>query len=131
MYAAWRRVDRSDAVDGYTRRILVRSYLSERRRPWHREHPTESLPERAAPSAGDHDDRAALMAALARVPARQRAVLVLRYWEDHSIHDTAELLGCSEGNVKSQAARGLATLRTMLDIPALARPATALGEDIR
>jgi RNA polymerase sigma factor (sigma-70 family) len=55
-----------------------------------------------------------LMSALAALPARQRAVVVLRFWEDQSIEQCAEALGCSEGTVKSQAARGLQTLRNLL-----------------
>jgi hypothetical protein len=59
-----------------------------------------------------------LLEALATLPPRQRAVVVLRYWEDHSVEDAAALLGCSVGTVKSQSARGLAALRTRFGTPA-------------
>jgi RNA polymerase sigma factor (sigma-70 family) len=73
------------------------------------------------------DLRSELFRALSKVPPRQRAVLVLRYFESLSVAETAEALGCSEGTVKSQAARGLATMRAALDGAAL----TALGSDFR
>jgi RNA polymerase sigma-70 factor (sigma-E family) len=63
----------------------------------------------------EYTERSALMAQLARLPERMRAVLVLRYWEDLSEADTAEILGCSVGTVKSQASRGLARLRAVLE----------------
>jgi len=66
------------------------------------------------------DDRLMLMRALAEVPPRQRAVLVLRYWEDMSVEETAAVLSCSPGTVKSQAARGLGTLRTLMSHPVTA-----------
>jgi RNA polymerase sigma factor (sigma-70 family) len=68
-----------------------------------------TLPESSV-EAG-HDDRLTAVAALARLPAKQRAVLVLRFWEDLSVNETARVLRCSTGNVKSQTARGLAKLR--------------------
>ncbi|WP_426505342.1 SigE family RNA polymerase sigma factor [Dactylosporangium sp. McL0621] len=66
-------------------------------------------------SSGAFAERSALVAELARLPQRMRAVLVLRYWEDLSEAETAELLGCSVGSVKSQASRGLARLRELLE----------------
>jgi RNA polymerase sigma factor (sigma-70 family) len=103
-------------MDNYTRQTLIRTFLSERRRGWFR-HESVGSPQtdQAAPSSGLADERLVLLAALAKVPPRQRAVLVLRYWEDQSVDQTAALLDCSAGNVKSQAARGLATLRGLLD----------------
>ena len=113
LYLAWRRISRSESVDGYARRTLVNAYLDEGRRPWRREHATAELPERAAP--GDlAADRLTLRSALATLPAAQRAAVVLRYWEDLSIAETAALLGISEGTVKSASARGLAALREVL-----------------
>jgi RNA polymerase sigma factor (sigma-70 family) len=56
-----------------------------------------------------------MLAALARIPARQRATLVLRFWEDQSVEQTAQALGCAEGTVKSQTARGLVALRAALE----------------
>jgi len=115
LYVPWRRASRADSVDAYVRRSLVNAYLSEGRRPWRRERPTEFLPETAyADPASSTDDRDDLRRALASLGASQRAVVVLRYWDDLSIEQTADALGCSTGNVKSQAARGLARLREVL-----------------
>lgn len=78
LYLAWRRIDRRESVDAYARRVLVRTVLDERRRPWRRENPAAELPER--PGRPDQaEDRVDLLAALARLPARQRAAVVLRY----------------------------------------------------
>jgi RNA polymerase sigma-70 factor (sigma-E family) len=124
LYLAWDRVSRHETLDGYVRQVLVRTFLDERRLGWWRRvRLTASLPEPgsvAPPVSGsvaqNPDDRLDLMAALATVPRRQRAVLILRYWEDLSVEQTAALLNCSAGTVKSQAARGLATLRTRLTL---------------
>ncbi|WP_350275584.1 SigE family RNA polymerase sigma factor [Kribbella sp. HUAS MG21] len=116
LYLAWRRIKRHDALDNYTRQTLVRTFLSDRRRGWFRyESVGSEQTERATAPAGLADDRLMLLDALAKVPPRQRAVLVLRYWEDVSVEQTAALLECSAGNVKSQASRGLATLRGLLE----------------
>ncbi|MFF0267667.1 SigE family RNA polymerase sigma factor [Kribbella sp. NPDC004536] len=116
IYLVWRRIQRHEAMDSYTRQTLVRTFLSERRRGWF-QHESVGSPEfeRVAPPSGHADERLVLLEALAKVPPRQRAVLVLRYWEDQSVEQTAELLDCSAGTVKSQAARGLATLRDLLE----------------
>jgi len=126
LYLAWNRVSRHEVLDGYTRRTLVRTFLDQQRRGWFRrervaEPPpggnTSTGPAQHAVDGSRHpgiEDRLVLLDALANVPPRQRAVLVLRYWEDLSIEETAALLGCSAGTVKSQAARGLAVLRTVL-----------------
>ncbi|MFC9689213.1 SigE family RNA polymerase sigma factor [Kribbella sp. NPDC056951] len=115
IYLAWRRIQRHEAMDNYTRQTLIRTFLSERRRGWFRfESVGDTATDRPAPPGGLADERMVLLDALAKVPPRQRAVLVLRYWEDASVDQTAELLDCSAGNVKSQAARGLETLRGLL-----------------
>ncbi|QNE16957.1 SigE family RNA polymerase sigma factor [Kribbella qitaiheensis] len=115
IYLAWHRIDRREAMDNYTRQALVRTFLSERRRGWFRfESVGAEAADRPAPGSGLADERMVLLAALMKVPPRQRAVLVLRYWEDASVEQAAALLDCSEGNVKSQAARGLQTLRGLL-----------------
>ena len=115
LYLAWPRIDRHGALDAYARRTLVRTFVSELRRGWfRRERVGEPATEPAQVARGSAEDRLVLLAALARVPPRQRAVLVLRYWEDLSVGDTARALGCSEGTVKSQAARGLQTLRGLI-----------------
>jgi RNA polymerase sigma-70 factor (sigma-E family) len=120
LYLTWDRVSRDEALDAYTRQILLRNFLDERRRGiWRRTVVTSSLPDLATgdPAA---EDRVVLLAALSEVPPRQRAVLILRYWEDLSIEETARVLGCSTGTVKSQANRGLAALRSTLGVPTLA-----------
>ncbi len=115
LYLAWRRIQRHEALDAYTRQILVRTFLSERRRGWFRfESTSDELADSAAPPGIHPEDRMVLLEALAKVPPKQRACLVLRYWEDMSIEQTAVVLKCSQGTVKSQAARGLQTLRGLL-----------------
>jgi RNA polymerase sigma-70 factor (sigma-E family) len=114
LFVHWRRASRADNLDAYARRVLVNVFLTDQRRPWRGDVPVDVLPERIAaatsqPSAGEE-----LLAALADLGASQRAVVVLRYWEDLSVEQTARTLGCSVGNVKSQSARGLARLRTAL-----------------
>ena len=114
VYGVWPRVARSGDVGAYARRVLVNLYLDYRRRPWRREQPTDQLPDRTAHASGVLDDRDRLLAALRQVPPRQRAVLVLRFWEDLSIEQAADTLGTSAGTVKSQTSRGLTTLRAAL-----------------
>lgn len=115
LFRAWNRISRHDTLDAYTRRILVRTYLDETRRGFFfRERPTERPDDASAPPAGSPEDRMVLLGALASVPPRQRAALVLRYWEDMSVEDTARAMGCTEGTVKSQTARGLDALRDVV-----------------
>jgi len=114
LYVHWNRVARHEALDPYVRRVLIRAFIDDGRRGWwRRERPQEISVERAA-EQGHTDDRLVLLQALAEVPPRQRAVLVLRYWEDMSVEEAATALNCSTGTVKSQAARGLDTLRTLM-----------------
>lgn len=118
LYRAWNRISGHETLDAYTRRILVRTFLDDARRGWfRREEVTDEPAETIAPAAGSTEDRIVLLRALARVPRRQRAVLILRYWEDLSIEDTARAMRCSAGTVKSQAARGLQTLRGLVSTP--------------
>ncbi|SFP80399.1 RNA polymerase sigma-70 factor, sigma-E family [Amycolatopsis arida] len=115
LYVAWPRLSRHDALDAYARRVVVRTFLAENRRLWRRrEQLTGEPPELPAAAGGDTGARMVLSAALAAVPPKQRAVLVLRYWEDLGVEETAAVLGCSTGTVKSQAARGLVALRRLL-----------------
>ncbi|GAA3004305.1 SigE family RNA polymerase sigma factor [Actinokineospora diospyrosa] len=120
LYRVWDKLVERDKLDGYTRQILVRTFLDETRRGFFkRETVTEDTGDHACPHNGSVEDRLVLLRALTRVPARQRAALVLRYWEDLSLEETARVMGCSEGTVKSQAARGLDNLRGL--VPTLTR----------
>lgn len=117
LYLAWPRLARVEAVDAYVRRIVVRVLIDNGRLARFRhERLSDRLPEPPAPpDPGDAvEDRIAVLHALGQVPPRQRATLVLRYWEDLSIEQVAEVLGCSAGTVKSQTARGLRALRELL-----------------
>ncbi|WP_330438759.1 SigE family RNA polymerase sigma factor [Micromonospora sp. NBC_00821] len=114
LYRVWNRISRHEVLDSYVRRILIRTFLDERRRGWwRRERVGAEDAEQVAPPDSP-ESRLVLLQALTRVAPRQRAVLVLRYWEDLSVDDVAALLECSPGTVKSQAARGLDTLRGLL-----------------
>ncbi|WP_441248849.1 SigE family RNA polymerase sigma factor [Kitasatospora sp. McL0602] len=128
VYASWRRVRSSDSPDAYVRRILVTSNIDRFRKRRVTEYPTELLLEpiglHPADAGAQVDQRQVLFAALATVPARQRAVVVLRYWEDLSEAQVAAALGCSVGTVKSQAAKGLAKLRAHAGLTDLGTPAT-------
>lgn len=117
--------------EAYVRKILVNTYATWWRRRWNGEEPSDELPESGVERSGESarvDDRADLWHALGQLPKRQRAVVVLRYYEDLSEAETAELLGCSVGTVKSQASKALAKLR--LD-PRLTSAALSSKEDDR
>ncbi|PXY34574.1 SigE family RNA polymerase sigma factor [Prauserella sp. PE36] len=117
LHRRWRKIRDRAATDAYVRKTLVRAAIDESRRPWRRERQSDELPE--PPPAGEPlaervATREDLLAGLRKVPPRQRAVLVLRYLEGLDVGGVAKALGCSEGNVKSQTARGLANLRDVL-----------------
>jgi len=95
----------------YVRRVLVTTYVSWWRRRWRGETPTDRLPEQSTPGVDDRATAQDLWNAMGRLPTRQRAVVALRYYEDLSEAETAELLGCSVGTVKSQCSKALANLR--------------------
>lgn len=111
LYRHFSRVKDEQRLDGYVRRILLRAWLDERRRPWRRETPTDELPDVGSPTEYEVVDRAELLDLLDGMPPKRRAAVVLRLYCDLSVEETAEILGCSTGNVKSQTARGLDTLR--------------------
>lgn len=116
LYVYWRRVRGMANADAYLRKILVRAHLSDRRTGWARRvWLTRAVPEASVSAPGDVEARLVLIEALRQLPARQRAVVVLRYLDDQSVEAVAEILGTSTGTVKSQAARGLATLRRLVD----------------
>jgi RNA polymerase sigma-70 factor (sigma-E family) len=105
---AWSRIEGGDP-EPYVRRIMVNTYASWWRRRWNGEVPSDELPETPAPTATE--ERTDLWQALGRLPRRQRAVVVLRYYEDLTEAETARLLGCSVGTVKSQTNKAFAKLR--------------------
>ncbi|MFG2053761.1 SigE family RNA polymerase sigma factor [Micromonospora sp. NPDC048930] len=114
-YLAWKRLGGIEAIEPYARRVLVNTSTSWWRRRWHGERPTEVLPEQAGVDEVEQQlDRDALWRHLQALPARQRAVLVLRFYEDMSEAQTAALLEISPGTVKSQTSRALNTLRRRL-----------------
>ena len=122
-YLAWKRLGGIEAVEPYTRRVLVNTATSWWRRRWHGERPTEMLPERAGPDQHAQAlERDVLWRHVRALPPRQRAVLVLRFYEDLTEARTADLLDISPGTVKSQTARALATLRKRLAAAGVAGP---------
>ncbi len=122
LYRHWTRVRETTNPDAYVRTILTRAWLDELRRPWRRENLTDAPPDRPREvPLGAISDRTELAALLTALPPRQRAVVVLRFYCDLSVAETAELLGISKGTVKSQTARGLEILRA-------AAPEHVIGE---
>jgi RNA polymerase sigma-70 factor (sigma-E family) len=115
VYASWRRVRKADDVDAYVRRVLVNANAGRFRKRRVAEQLTAALPDSVGVDGGisqsSVEQRSLLMAALAGLTPKQRAVVVLRYWEDMSERDVASVLGCSVGTVKSQASKALARLR--------------------
>ncbi|CAB4717793.1 MAG: SigE family RNA polymerase sigma factor [Actinobacteria bacterium] len=112
-YAAWPRVRTLEAAPGYARTTMMNTAASWfRRRSWRNERPTEVLPEPAYVT--DPSLRPTVVDALAHLAPRQRAVIVLRYYDDLGVADTAHALGISEGTVKSQTSDALARLRALL-----------------
>ena len=128
-YLAWDRIREREAVDGYVRRVMVNTQTSWWRRRKVDEHPTDLLPERPGRDAtADLDLHDALWTALSTLPRRQRAMVVLRYYEDLSEAETARVLGVSVGTVKSTTSRALAKLRDtagLRDDPRTALPTGA------
>ncbi|GAA1020154.1 MULTISPECIES: SigE family RNA polymerase sigma factor [Amycolatopsis] len=118
LHRRWKKIRDRAATDAYVRKTLVRAVIDESRRPWRRERQTEVLPEPMDDGPGLAErvaTREDLLAALKEVPPKQRAVLVLRFFDGLDVGAAATALGCSEGNVKSQTARGLANLRQVLE----------------
>ena len=104
--------DDSGSFEAYVRTTIYRTFVSWwRKRSWRSEIPTEIRPDVVHESGGDPALRTDLVRALATLPRKQRACLVLRYFEDHSTREVAELLGMAEGTVTSHVSRGLAALR--------------------
>ncbi|MGC4886105.1 SigE family RNA polymerase sigma factor [Micromonospora sp. DT227] len=111
----WRRVARADAPERYVRRMLTNQFVDWRRGSWARRVLLRGEPDDAVPAPADHAqsavDRDQVWSWLSRLPRRQRAALVLRYYEDLSDAEIADVLGCAVGTVRSSISRALATLR--------------------
>lgn len=116
-YRRWPRIRRTELPEAYVRRILVTTAIDAARRHQFIMAPlgTESLPGRLDPAVENVAGRSALLAYVGRLPASQRAVLVLRYFDDLTEVETARALGCTVGTVKSHHARAVARLRAMVD----------------
>jgi len=114
LYPRWRRLERPDL---YAKTMVVRAAIDEGRRPWRRERSAgDAMPETALlDPARFADERLRMDTALRAVPKRQRAALVLRFYLNLTIEETAEVLACSPGTVKSQVSRGLQRLREVLE----------------
>jgi RNA polymerase sigma-70 factor (sigma-E family) len=125
--ARWQNIGQLVRPESYVRRMIVNEFLSWRRRSW-RLVPSGTgaeLDDRQAPDhAFNHAERDSLLAELAKLPKRQRAVLVLRYYEGLSDTEIAECLGCSPGTVRGYASRALAALRIELRTSAVATEGT-------
>ncbi|MEY9892424.1 RNA polymerase sigma-70 factor (sigma-E family) [Catenulispora sp. MAP12-49] len=131
-YRSWHRVRGVEDVDAYVRKILVNANRSRFRSKRPVEYSVATVPEHPAWPPDDGcgvEERGVLFAALATLPPRQRAIVVLRYWEDLAEGEVAALLGCSVGTVKSQASRALAKLRNdagLAGLSAFRGPAAAM-----
>jgi RNA polymerase sigma-70 factor (sigma-E family) len=115
LYVAWPSFRRADNPEGYLRRTLVNALTDERRRWWRRHERSMAEPPdqpRTDPDGGDLEE--GLRSALRDLPPKMRAAVVFRYFYDLDVADTADALGCSVGTVKSQTARALDRLRTVL-----------------
>jgi RNA polymerase sigma-70 factor (sigma-E family) len=121
LYVAWPRVRAGDGPEPYARRIVVNALLDERRRPWRREVSADVLPDLPrdavpGPDGAELETRDLVRSALAGLPPGMRAAVVLRHWLGYDVAECARLMGCSQGNVKSQTARGLERLREALGV---------------
>jgi RNA polymerase sigma-70 factor (sigma-E family) len=125
LYLHWGKARASDSVDAYARTIVVREFLHDRRLGWARRVTLTDQPPDVAASEADRDSSLDVRAAIAALPPRQRAVLVLRYHYDLNVDQTASVLGCSTGTVKSQTSKAMAALRRTLGVPPDADPGTS------
>ncbi len=114
LYVHWPKARAADNIDAYVRAILIREFLEERRSSWIRRVTlTSQLPDRSA-AAPDPETALDLQAAIAALPPRQRATLVLRFYCDLPVEQAAQVLGCTSGTVKSQTAKAITSLRIAL-----------------
>jgi len=130
VYVAWPRLDRSGGLPTYARRALVSAAIDQGRRPWRREEPAEidlELPGRDR--IEEHvSDREMLLVGLRQLPPRQRACVVLRYFDQMSVDETADAMRCLPGTVKSQTSRGLDSLCTIFEEHGRLDAAALVGE---
>lgn len=135
-FVCWAKASGAESTDAYVRAILVHEFLHERRTGWARRVSLTDQPIETAAASADHDGALDLWAAVGALPARQRAVLVLRYYCDLNVHESAQALGCTPSTIKSQTAKALATLRRIIGAGsdmaagsgmAASRPCTAPG----
>ncbi len=108
----WSSIANDGAVEAYVRRAMVTTYTDWWRRKWRSELPTEALPDGIDTAAYSVEERQDVLVALAALPRGQRAVLVLRFYDDLTVAQTAEALGVTEGTVKSHTSRALESLRS-------------------
>ena len=111
LYVHWGQVRTASHTDAYARTVLVREFIHERRSTWVKRVSLSGGVTDAPAAAADHDAVLDVRAAVAALPARQRATLVLRFYCDLNVDQAAEILGCSPGTVKSQTARALVSVR--------------------
>lgn len=114
LYTNWHRANRAENLNGYARRTLVNTFLAEQRTAWRRLVELKATDEDVASLDPDRDAVLDLRLAMAMLPPRQRATIVLRYYCDLSIEEVARALGCSTGTVKSQTSHGITALRRQL-----------------
>jgi RNA polymerase sigma-70 factor (sigma-E family) len=131
LYVHWGQVRTASHIDAYARAVLVREFIHERRSTWVKRVRLSGGVTDAPAAAVDHDAVLDVRAAVAALPARQRATLVLRFYCDLNVDQAAEILGCSPGTVKSQTARALGAVRRALG-PTIAggpgsQPTTRVG----
>ncbi|MFI6278345.1 SigE family RNA polymerase sigma factor [Streptomyces sp. NPDC050988] len=115
LYAAWGRVSRDGNVDAYARTILTRTFIDQQRKGGWREEPVSEPPDLSAGAPVAPELRMMMQEALMELSPRYRAVLVLRFWEDWTVEQTAHALRVTPGTVKSQSARGIARLRAIVE----------------
>jgi RNA polymerase sigma-70 factor (sigma-E family) len=113
-YLTWNRLRDRGAIDAYVRRIIINENTSMWRRAWRRNERTSDTVPDSGVDDRDGADRDAMWRVVQTLPTKQRAAVVLRYYEDLSEADTAAVLGCSIGNVKSQTSRAIAAMRATL-----------------
>lgn len=114
MYMVWGRMSKVGNPAAYAQTVLVRAFLTHQRRRSSKERPSAELPDRAAGPGGDPTLRITLLDALGRLTPKDRAVLVLRYWEDRSIEETADVLQATPGAIRTRSVRALSRLRAEL-----------------